>query len=687
MRNLGLVRTLAAALFMVCAAGARAGAPALAAAPAPSPSDIAQELAVPPGGDIPAEFKIAEESFDHHRREVEMAMRDGVKLHTVILIPKAPGGAGKMPILLTRTPYDADKATTRAASPRLQAVVSSADDVVALAGYIRVFQDVRGKYGSEGEYVMNRPLRGPLNPTAVDHATDTWDTIDWLVKNVPETNGRVGMIGTSYPGFLVLMGLFDPHPALKVAVPVNPMVDCWIGDDWFHNGAFRQGMALYVYEQTAQKKNDFAFWTGHHDEYTRFLAAGSAGALGREMGMEQLPFWRRLTQHPAYDSYWQEQAVDRLLRRQPLTVPTLHIGGFWDQEDIYGAPASYAALEAKDTANDRNFLVLGPWRHGGSNGDGRSLGAIRFDGDTALTFRRDVLQPFLDRYLKSPKDDPKDDPQDNPKSGAAQPPQPPVLAYQTGADRWQRYDRWPQSCSDGCPNAPRKLYLQPGFGLGFRAPAASPASSTSSSPAADAYVSDPSKPVPYRQRPVRPMWAADSTWGQWLVDDQRFASDRTDVLVYVSHVLTTPLAVAGTPVANLFASTTGTDADWVVKLIDLYPDEVPTQPELGGYQLAVSMDILRGRYRESFEKPSPIPADSIQRYSWTLPAVHHVFAPGHRIMIQIQSTWFPLYDRNPQTWVDNIFFAQPADYRPATHRVFHGGDSASFVELPVVGVE
>ncbi len=462
---------------------------------------------MPPGGDIPAKFQVADESFDHHRREVEIAMRDGVKLHTVILVPKDPGAAGKMPILLTRTPYDADKATTRAASPRLQAVVSSADDVVALAGYIRVFQDVRGKHGSEGDYVMNRPLRGPLNPTAVDHATDTWDTIDWLVKNVPETNGRVGMIGTSYPGFLVLMGLFDPHPALKVAVPVNPIVDCWIGDDWFHNGAFRQAMALYVYEQTAGKKNDFGWWTGSYDDYTRFLTAGSAGALGREMGMEQLPFWRRLTQHPAYDSYWQEQAVDRLLRRQPLTVPTLHVGGLWDQEDIYGAPASYAALEAKDTANDRNFLVLGPWRHGGSNGDGRSLGAIRFDGDTALAFRRDVLQPFLDRYLK-----------ESPKPGAAQPP---VLAYQTGANRWQRYDRWPQSCTADCPNVSRKLYLEPGFGLGWSAPAATSTSSPVSTPAADAYVSDPAKPVPYRQRPARPMWAEDSTWGEWLVDDQR----------------------------------------------------------------------------------------------------------------------------------------------------------------------
>ncbi len=678
MRILQLVHRLAAVLFILWVAAARATAPA----PARAPSNSPQELAVPPGGDIPAQFKVAEESFDHQRREVEIAMRDGVKLHTVILIPKAPqapaapGAAGKMPILLTRTPYDADKATTHAASPRLQAVVSSADDVVALAGYIRVFQDVRGKHGSEGEYVMNRPLRGPLNPTAVDHATDTWDTIDWLVKNVPETNGRVGMIGTSYPGFLVLMGLFDPHPALKVAVPVNPMVDCWIGDDWFHNGAFRQAMALYVYEQTAGKKNDFSWWTGSYDDYTRFLTAGSAGALGREMGMEQLPFWRRLTQHPAYDSYWQEQAVDRLLRRQPLTVPTLHVGGLWDQEDIYGATASYAALEAQDTANDRNFLVLGPWRHGGSNGDGRSLGAIRFDGDTALTFRRDVLQPFLDRYLK-----------DNPKPGAAQPP---VLAYQTGTNRWQRYDRWPQSCSADCPNVSRKLYLEPGFGLGWSRPSEGSASSAtlpSSSPAADAYVSDPAKPVPYRQRPARPMWAEDSTWSEWLVDDQRFASDRTDVLVYVSDVLAAPLAVAGNPVANLFASTTGTDADWVVKLIDLYPDEVPTQPELGGYQLAVAMDILRGRYRESFEKPSPIPADSIERYRWTLPAVHHVFAPGHRIMVQIQSTWFPLYDRNPQTWVDNIFFAQPADYRAATQSVFRSGDTASFVELPVVGVE
>ena len=617
------------------------------------------EPAYPPGGDIPQHFEVADRSFDFDRREVEIPMRDGVRLHTVILVPR---GGARMPILLTRTPYDADRATSRQDSPRLVAVVPGGDDVVAVSGYVRVFQDVRGKYGSEGEYVMNRPLRGPLNPTAVDHSTDAWDTIDWLVRNVPESNGRVGILGTSYPGFLALMALVDPHPALRAAVPINPMVDCWIGDDWFHYGAFRQAMMLYVYEQTATQDNDSKFWSGHHDDYQRFLEAGSAGALGHAMGMDQLPFWRRVVEHPAYDDFWRLQAVDRILAGRPLAVPTLHVGGLWDQEDIYGAPAVYAAMEEQDARNDRNFLVLGPWRHGGSNGDGRELGVIHFDGDTGLHFRREILQPFLDRYLKE---------------GGPAAAIPPVVAYQTGADRWRSYDSWPPSCAAGCAPGARNLYLRSGFRLAF-------APDPPAQAGGDSYVSDPAKPVPYRQRPIRPLWAKDSTWGRWLVDDQRFASDRTDVLVYVSELLTAPVTVSGQPVANLFATTTGSDADWVVKLVDLYPDEVPEQPELGGYQLGVAMDILRGRYRESTSQPTPIPPGEVQRYRLPLPTVHHVFRPGHRILVQIQSSWFPLYDRNPQSFVGNVFLAPPEAYTKATHTVLRGGQTASFLELPVV---
>jgi hypothetical protein len=631
-------------------------APVLASAQAPV------EPLYPPGGDIPAEFRVADSSFDHERREVEIPMRDGVRLHTVILVPRGHDGA-KLPILLTRTPYDADKATSRQDSPRLAAVLPTGDDLAAVSGYIRVFQDVRGKDGSEGEYVMNRPLAGPLNPTGVDHSTDAWDTIDWLVENVPESNGRVGIIGTSYPGFLALMALVDPHPALKAAVPINPMVDCWMGDDWFHHGAFRMVMMLYVYNQTATKGSDLGMWSGHFDDYVRFLEGGSAGAVGRAAGMEQLPFWRRLVAHPAYDEFWQLQAVDRILAGRPLAVPTLHVHGLFDQEDIYGAPAVWAAMERADAGNDRNFLVMGPWRHGGSNGDGRTLGALSFAGDTAFEFRRDVLMPFLDQHLKP---------------GAPRADLAPVVAYQTGIDRWQRYERWPLSCESGCASPARRLYLQPGFGLRFAPPAAA------ADGGADAWISDPAKPVPYRLRPIRPLWAEDSTWREWLVDDQRHFSDRPDVLFYLSEPLTEPLELSGRPIANLFASTTGTDADWVVKLIDVYPDEVPAEPGLGGYQLGVAMDIFRGRYRESFSEPKPIRPDAVERYRFALPNVHHVFRPGHRIAVQIQSTWFPLYDRNPQTYVENIFLAEPGDYRPATHRVHRAGETASWVELPVV---
>ncbi len=338
-------------------------------------------------------------AFDHVRREVKIPMRDGVRLHTVILVPK---GAADAPILLTRTPYDADALTRHTKSAHLGPVLSGYDnaaDVIVDGGYIRVVQDVRGKYGSEGDYVMNRPLRGPQNRTPVDHATDTWDTIDWLVKNVPESNGKVGILGISYNGFLTLTALVDPHPALKVAVPMNPMVDGWIGDDWFHNGAFRQQNMPYMYEQEATRKSDVHWWTTHFDDYDAYMAAGSAGELGRRHGLEQVGFWRKILEHPAYDAFWRDQAVDRLLAAEPLTVPVMLVHGLWDQEDIYGDIAVYKAIEPKDTDNDMVFLVMGPWNHGQQIEDGSTLGALKFGSDTSLYFRREILGPFLARYL------------------------------------------------------------------------------------------------------------------------------------------------------------------------------------------------------------------------------------------------------------------------------------------------
>jgi uncharacterized protein len=601
--------------------------------------------------ETPAKFERTNDGFDHIRHIAEIPMRDGVKLHTVILVPK---GAKSAPILLTRTPYDADGLTTRADSNQLGPNLfgyDNATDVIVEGGYIRVVQDVRGKYGSEGDYVMNRPLRGTLNPTNVDHATDTYDTIDWLVKNVPESNGKVGILGISYDGFLPLMALIDPHPALKVSVPMNPMVDGWMGDDWFHNGAFRQQGMPYIYNQEATRKNDEKWWMSHFDDYDMFMEGVSAGELGRRRGLEQAGFWRKLLEHPSYDGFWREQAVDKILAARPLSVPVMLVHSLWDQEDIYGAIAVYNAIEPKDSGNDKVFLVMGPWHHGQMIKDGSTLGALKFNSDTALTFRREVLRPFLDHYLKN----------DAPAMDVA-----PVTAFETGTNTWRHLASWPA----GARSTP--LYLNAGSRVSFAPPSAGGA-------AFDEYVSDPAKPVPYRPRPTD-----NGSWSRWLVDDQRETSGRTDVATFTSAVLTEPVKIAGQPRVNLMASTSGTDSDWVVKLIDLYPDQVASQPNMGGYQLMVSADIFRGRYRESLETPKALTPNEPLQYKFALPTANHVFLPGHRIMVQIHSSWFPLYDRNPQTFVPNIFWAKAADYQKATQRIYHSPEKASFIELPLV---
>jgi putative CocE/NonD family hydrolase len=612
--------------------------------------------------ETPAAFVPTTDGHDYARRVVEIPMRDGVRLHTVILVPNGARHAG---ILLTRTPYGADALSANRQSGHLATALQGYDnatDVIVEDGYIRVIQDVRGKYGSEGDYVMNRPLSGPQNPTPVDDATDCYDTIDWLVKHVPESNGRVGILGISYDGFEPLMALVNPHPALKVSVPMNPMVDGWMGDDWFHNGAFRQQNMSYIYEQTASRDNGIKWWSNFHDEYDLFMHYGSAGAMGKAYGMEQLGFWNKLLAHPDYDAFWRDQAVDRVLAAQPLKVPVMLVHSLWDQEDIYGALAVYRAIKPKDAGGDMVKLVMGPWYHGQEIEEGSALGALRFGSDTARYFRQHVLRPYLAQYLKDGA----------PKADIA-----PVTAFQTGTNQWQRLQRWPLACAAGCPAASRALYLQADNRLGFAPPGGGSAYVE--------YVSDPARPVPFRARPIQPIGYDGLTWSQWLVDDQREASGRTDVATFVSEPLAAPLAIAGAPEVHLVASTSGTDSDWVVKLIDVYPDQVPEQPEMGGYQLAVSMDILRGRYREGFETARPIAAGAPLPYRFALPAANHVFLPGHRIMVQVQSSWFPLYDRNPQTFVPNIFLAKPGDYRPATQRIYHAPAQASFIGLPVVG--
>ncbi|MFY9571436.1 MAG: CocE/NonD family hydrolase [Blastocatellia bacterium] len=607
--------------------------------------------------ETPAKFEPTNEGFDYVRRDVMIPMRDGVKLHTVILVPK---GASRAPILLTRTPYNATELTSHAQSAHLGPILNGYDnatEVIVEGGYIRAVQDIRGKYESEGDYVMNRPLHGPQNPTPVDHATDTYDTIEWLVKNTPESNGRVGILGISYDGFLPLMALVNPHPALKVSVPMNPMVDGWMGDDWFHNGAFRQTMMSYIYDQQATRKNEIKWWTSHFDEYDTFMQAGSAGELGRRRGLEQAGFWRKILEHPSYDAYWRDQAVDKILAEQPLKVPVMLVHSLWDQEDIYGDIAVYKAIKPKDTGNDKVFLVMGPWHHGQHIKDGSSLGAVRFDSDTGLYFRREILRPFLDQYLKD---------------GAPKSNTPPVIAFETGTNTWRRLPGWPTGCPSGCTIQSTPLYFNAGLKLSFNAPASGAAPY-------EEYVSDPAKPVPYRARPID-----GTSWSRWLVDDQREASGRPDVVAFVSDVLTAPVKISGQPMVNLLASTSGTDSDWVVKVIDLYPDEVAGQPAMGGYQLMISADIFRGRYREGFETPKPLASNQPLLYRFALPTANHVFLKGHRMMVQIQSSWFPLYDRNPQTFVPSIFWAKPGDYKKAVQRVYHAPGKASFIELPVV---
>src|ERR1051326_4535882 len=457
----------------------------------------------------PQEFKPTNYGLEYERREVMIPMRDGVKLHTVIIVPKSVIDAKKhAPILLTRTPYNATELTSHANSSHLGPILNGYDnalEVIIEGGYIRVVQDVRGKYGSEGDYVMNRPLRGPLNPTNVDHATDTYDTIDWLVKNVKESNGKVVILGISYDGFLPLMALVNPHPALKVSVPMNPMVDGWRGDDWFHNGAFRQQNMPYIYEQVATRKNEAKWWTDHFDDYDLYMQSVSAGELGRLHGLEQIGFWRKVLDHPNYDAFWRDQAVDQILAAQPLKVPVMLVASLWDQEDIYGAIAVYKAIKPKDKDNDKVFLVIGPWHHGQEIGDGSRLGALRFNSDTGLYFRQEILRPFLDHYLKN-------------DAGSKKLDVPPVSAFETGTNTWRRLNAWPSGCNSGCTVKPTPLYLREGLKLSFNAP------TEKDFPAFDRYISDPAKPVPFRARPVRPVGydiEKGLSWPLWLVDDQR----------------------------------------------------------------------------------------------------------------------------------------------------------------------
>lgn len=606
--------------------------------------------------EIPAKFTASSDQNDFIKRVEMIPMRDGTKLYTVIVVPK---GAVNAPIVLTRTPYNAKARANRMDSPEMLSTLPLADEMFVEDGYIRVYQDIRGKHGSEGDYIVNRPPIGPLNPTKVDHTTDAWDTIDWLVNkaNLPESNGRVGMIGSSYEGFTVVMALLNPHPALKVAAPESPMVDGWMGDDWFHHGAFRLANIAWIGGQTGYKGEGKAPPTGGYDDYENFRDIGSAGDWAKKSGYDQLPFWQKMLAHPAYDDFWQQQALDKLVAANPSNVPTIWEQGLWDQEDMYGAIMSWEALKAAGKMGN-NYLVMGPWRHSQVNRDGRSLGPFKWRGDTAAQFREEMVLPLFNQYLK-----------DGPAAKL-----PAAAIYNTADNHWDHFANWPLACASGCASPLTPIYLGAAGKLGFAMPAAGQTS----------YISDPAKPVPHLPRPVN---FRDGRWGDWLVSDQRSVDGRPDVLTFQTEVLTQPVRVSGAPFANILAKISGSDVDFIVKLIDVYPAEMASAPEMGGYQLAISQDIFRGRYRDSFAKPTAIPAGVTQRYKFRLPTVNHIFKPGHRIMVQIQSSQFPLYDRNPQRFVPNIFLAKPEDYQRQEVTILSGGGEASSLLLPMVAVD
>lgn len=589
------------------------------------------------------ETKTGEVTFT--RTEVMIPMRDGVKLHTLIFAPEQI--AEPLPLLMQRTPYGIDGRNSKNVNAALAELVAD--------GYIFVFQDIRGRYKSEGEFVMNRPLReNRSDPKATDETTDTYDTIEWLLKNVPKNNGRAGIFGVSYPGWTTVMGILDPHPAMKAASPQAAMGDTWMGDDFFHNGAFRLTYGFeYVYSLETSK-DGASFKHDRYDTYDWYLKLGPLSNANEKYFHGKLPTWQSFIEHPTWDRYWQRKALD-VVAGKP-TVPTLNVAGWWDQEDFYGAVKTYLAFERNDTQN-LNYLVVGPWNHGGWGGKGDRLGRITFDSDTGKYFREKLQAPFFAYYLKG--------------RGALKLPE--VTSFETGSNEWKTYEAWPPKQNYTL----RKLYFHSDGRLSFDAPTKDGADEN------DSYVSDPKHPVPYRPRPVQATYSQGSTWGIWLTMDQRFVHNRPDVLSWETEVLSDDITVSGQIIADLFASTSGTDSDWIVKLIDVYPEEWPQDRTMGGYQLMVASEILRGRYRKSFEKPEPVRPNEINEYKCDLRWADHTFKKGHRIMVQVQSTWFPLYDRNPQKYVENIFKAQESDFIPATQRVFRSRKYPSHMLLPV----
>jgi putative CocE/NonD family hydrolase len=578
-------------------------------------------------------------------RDAMIPARDGVKLFTKIFTPK--NQSGPLPIVFRRTPYGIDGA----GSSFVRYYKALAEE-----GYIFVFQDIRGKFKSEGEFVMQRPARTPGDTKSLDEGTDTYDTIEWLLKNVPNHNGRVGMLGVSYDGWTTIMAAVEPHPALKAISPQASPADMWLGDDFHHNGAFRLSYAFEYATMMESGKDVKDFQFDRYDTFDWYLSLGPLSAVNRRYLRESIPTWNDYVRHPDYDEFWKRQTMIPYLTS--VTVPTLNVAGWWDQEDFYGPVTIYSALEKFDR-NNLNFLVVGPWNHGGWTRDGTSLGPIGFGGDTAAYFRDQVQAPFFAYFLKD--------------KGTRNFPE--ALTFESGANQWRKWSQWPPAKETKTVG----LYFGANEALAIGTPPAAGATGS------DPFVSDPAHPVPYRQRPIQPTYfPGGSKWSTWLVEDQRFVDDRADVLSWETAPLTADMTIAGEVVAKLFASTTGTDADWIVKLIDVYPEHNPDNWNLAGYQLMVSNEVFRGRYRKGIEAPTPIPAGAVEPYTFSLHTQNYTFKAGHRVMVQVQSTWFPIIDRNPQTFTKSIFDAEAKDFVKATHRVYRSARYPSRVEVPVV---
>jgi putative CocE/NonD family hydrolase len=582
------------------------------------------------------------------KQVAEIRMRDGVTLHTEIYTPK--NSAAALPVIYERTPYGLSP-DSHGYSAHLRMYPELIAD-----GYIFALQDSRGRGASGGQFVTGGPMRDKSKRRATDPSTDAFDTIDWLVKHVPNNNGRVGTLGISYGGFLVTRALVDPHPALKAASPQATCVDMFIGDDWHHNGAFRLSYSFdWIAAMEAERQTGNAASLDsltRHDQYEQFLALGPLSNVNERFFHGTAPSWNAFAQHPNLDDFWIKEMCGVLPYTQLVTVPTLLVAGYFDAEDFYGPLELYKKLETQDPKHLVR-LVMGPWYHGGwsRSPDGRLLGQIDFGQDTSRWYRSQIQAPWFAHWLK----------------GGPSAELPPVLAFRTGENRWEAYDSWPPRHDV----EERQLYLHANSLLSFEAPADNSPSDH------DDYVSDPAKPVPYHPRPI-----TGDEWAEWQMADQRFVDGRPDVLSYESEPLRQDITVSGDPVAHLFAATTGSDSDWVVKLIDVYP-ESSADPSMRGFQFMLAGEVFRARYRHGFDKPEPLVPGEVTAYNIALRDRNHTFRAGHRIMVQIQSTWFPVIDRNPQHYVPSIYEAVQSDFRPATQSIYRSARFPSHVTLPI----